>query len=156
MYKTIKSDVESALRKYRKPLNVIEGFSGPGGMSLGLQKKKLGVVPGELDVFAGGPTCQGFSKQKRGAHLGDKRNELALEYIRLVKEFEPKFFFFENVAVFGQKRIKEFLKKMHEELDTYQINAFFLNSANFGLAQTRQRFVVVGKRNDVASSFILP
>lgn len=197
LYKTIKSDVESALRKHRKPLNVIEGFSGPGGMSLGLQNagfhlkyafdisekavsthnanlgnhaevkdarevdgfevmRKLGLAPGELDVFAGGPPCQGFSKQKRGAHLGDKRNELVLEYIRLVKEFEPKFFFFENVAVFGQKRGKEFLKKMHEELDTYQINAFFLNSANFGLAQTRQRFVVVGKRDDIASSFILP
>ncbi|MCC5847613.1 MAG: DNA cytosine methyltransferase [Verrucomicrobia bacterium] len=180
-----------------KPFTYVEGFSGPGGMSLGLQRAgfqlkyafdisekavsthnanlgnhaevkdarevdgftlmdQWGIQPKDLDLFAGGPPCQGFSKQKRGAHLGDKRNDLVLEYIRLVKEFEPKFFFFENVAVFGQKRGREFLHKMHEELHDYQINAFFLNSANFGLAQTRQRFVVVGKHIDVAASFVLP
>src|SRR3954466_13455801 len=32
------------------------------------------LAPGELDLLAGGPPCQGFSKQKRGAHLGDRRN----------------------------------------------------------------------------------
>ncbi len=117
---------------------------------------KVGLKPGEVDLFAGGPPCQGFSKQKRGAHLGDRRNELVYEYIRIVNEVSPKFFFFENVAVFGQKRGREFLQKMHDELDGYQINAFFLNSANFGLAQTRQRFVVVGKRIDISASFVLP
>lgn len=37
------------------------------------------LEPGDLDLFAGGPPCQGFSKQKRGAHLGDLRNELVRE-----------------------------------------------------------------------------
>ena len=32
--------------------------------------RSSGRESGELDLFAGGPPCQGFSKQKRGAHLG--------------------------------------------------------------------------------------
>ncbi len=66
------------------------------------------IKKGQLDLFAGGPPCQGFSKQKRGAHLGDPRNRLVLEYIRLVKETEPKFFMLENVAMLGQKRGRDF------------------------------------------------
>src|SRR5437879_1498737 len=43
----------------------VTGFSLRAGASL--QQGE------ELDLFAGGPPCQGFSKQKRGAHLGDER-----------------------------------------------------------------------------------
>jgi len=46
----------------------------------------------ELDLLAGGPPCQGFSKQKRGAHLGDPRNELVLEFLRLIRELRPRAF----------------------------------------------------------------
>jgi DNA (cytosine-5)-methyltransferase 1 len=46
---------------------------------------------GRLDLFAGGPPCQGFSKQKRGSHLGDERNGLVFEFARLVREACPRF-----------------------------------------------------------------
>lgn len=36
----------------------------------------------KVDLFAGGPPCQGFSKQKRGAHKGDDRNRLASVGVR--------------------------------------------------------------------------
>lgn len=54
---------------------------------------ELGIKRGDLDLFAGGSSCQGFSKQKRGAHLGDSRNDLVKEYIRIVSELQPRFFF---------------------------------------------------------------
>ena len=111
---------------------------------------------GELPLFAGGPPCQGFSKQKRGAHLGDERNALIFEYVRLVRELRPKFFFFENVAIFGQKRGREYVAEMHRLLDDYQVQFNFVNSADFGLAQTRERFLVVGHRLDLNASFAFP
>lgn len=139
------------------PYGVVEGFSGPGGMSLGLHRagfellaafdvdakavethcknlgargfvadasvltsaellERAGVKAGDLDLFAGGPPCQGFSKQKRGAHLGDDRNVLVRHYLRLVREMRPRFFFFENVAIFGQKRGREYIREMFSTL----------------------------------------
>ena len=118
--------------------------------------ERAGVKEGELDLFAGGPPCQGFSKQKRGAHLGDERNRLVLEYVRLIKEITPKFFMLENVSMLGQKRGKIFIEAIEEELTNYILHPHFFNSADYGLAQTRERFIIIGKRKDLTASFSVP
>lgn len=118
--------------------------------------KPAGLKPGDLTLFAGGPPCQGFSKQRRGAHLGDERNDLVSHYIRLIEEMRPRFFFFENVAIFGQKRGREYIRDMHGRLTGYIIEFKFVNSADYGLAQTRERFLVVGRRLDQRVSFTFP
>lgn len=117
-----------------------------------------GVKRGELDLFAGGPPCQGFSKQKRGAHNGDERNRLVLEYARLVSEIAPRFFLLENVAIFGQKRGRALLEKICRRLEPhgYQFFPHFYNCADYGLAQTRERFVLVGARGAGAEKFRIP
>ena len=175
----------------------VEGFCGPGGISLGLHQagftvacafdidekavetynrnlgakafvadaaslngrdllRRAGVRKGELALFAGGPPCQGFSKQKRGAHLGDDRNALVPHYIRLVQELRPRFFLFENVAIFGQKRGRDHLRVMFATLADYRIYPHFYNSADYGVPQTRERFIAVGRRSDVACGFHVP
>jgi DNA (cytosine-5)-methyltransferase 1 len=111
---------------------------------------------GEVALLAGGPPCQGFSKQKRGAHLGDKRNDLVLEYVRLVEEVFPRFLLFENVAIFGQVRGQRYLQEMQKRLTDYVLIPGFYNAADYGLPQTRQRFVVVGKRRDQRVAFHPP
>lgn len=118
--------------------------------------KRISLSVGDLPLFAGGPPCQGFSKQKRGAHNGDDRNFLVSHYIRLVKEMQPKFFLFENVAIFGQKRGEKYIKEMFSVLRNYILYPHFYNCADYGLAQTRQRFIVVGRRNDIQASFHIP
>jgi DNA (cytosine-5)-methyltransferase 1 len=176
---------------------VIEGFSGPGGLSLGLEMagfglalafdndewtvkthcrnlkdrcvladaaeltgadllKRCGLRVGELPLLSGGPPCQGFSKQKRAAHLGDGRNALIREYVRLVNELRPRFFLLENVAIFGQKRGREYLAEMFKKLTDYRIYPHFYNSADYGLAQTRERFIAVGCRLDQQATFRVP
>lgn len=193
----IRQEIDQALDQRPRPYRLIEGFCGPGGMSLGLQQagfqiaaafdidapsiathnrnlgnhgvvknaeevsgfalmSQLGIKRGELDLFAGGPPCQGFSKQKRGAHLGDSRNDMVLEYIRIVNELLPRFFFFENVAIFGQKRGKHYIAMMHDTFGDYEISPCFINSADFGLPQARERFLVVGRRRDVLGAFSFP
>jgi DNA (cytosine-5)-methyltransferase 1 len=180
-----------------KAYGFIEGFCGPGGMSLGLEAahfkpllafdldekavethsrnikgpcivadaskltapellRKTKQQEGELALFAGGPPCQGFSKQKRGAHLGDQRNELIYDYIRLLSGIRPRFFLFENVAIFGQKRGKEYMDEMVRRFQDYRLYPHFYNTADYGLAQTRERFVIVGKRRDQKVSFRIP
>lgn len=194
--RAIDREVILTLAKERE-YGLIESFSGPGGMSLGLElagfcllyafdydKKTVdthrrnlsnrcferdasevrgaeilelcSMRKGELPLFSGGPPCQGFSKQKRGAHLGDERNKLILEYMRLIIEIEPRFFLFENVAIFGQKRGQKYIQEMSRTLKEYTLYPHFYNSADYGLAQTRQRFIMVGCRKDQGVRFHLP
>ena len=109
-----------------------------------------------LDLFAGGPPCQGFSRQKRGAHLGDDRNKLVLEFARLVRETSPRFFLLENVDQLGQKRGVTFVEELARRLSEYILYPRFYNSADFGVPQTRNRYVVVGKRRSITSAFAPP
>jgi len=111
----------------------------------------------DLDLFSGGPPCQGFSKQKRGAHNGDSRNQLIGEFVRLVDELRPKFFLLENVAIFGQKRGRQYLRDLEHTLSEHYLTfPKFYSSADYGLAQTRERFILVGQRNDVPGAFAPP
>lgn len=115
------------------------------------------VSVGELALFSGGPPCQGFSKQRRGAHIfDDPRNELIKDYARLVKEIKPKAIILENVAIFGQKRGLPYLRELEEYIESYVLYPNFYNAADFGLAQTRQRFVLVGIRKDFSLPFVKP
>lgn len=109
----------------------------------------------DLDLLAGGPPCQGFSKQKRGAHLGDKRNTLVVEFLRLVEEVKPKAFLMENVAIMAQIRGRHLVERFHQ-LEGYQLIGNFYIAANYGVAQTRERYILVGIRNDQPGSFYVP
>lgn len=105
--------------------------------------REIGLT--RIDLLSGGPPCQGFSKQKRGAHNDiDERNGLVREYGRLVQETKARAFLFENVEIFGQKRGAQFIGHIERELADYRIYKFFVCSSNFGLAQRRGRFLMIG------------
>jgi len=109
----------------------------------------------KVDVISGGPPCQGFSKQKRGAHLlQDRRNSLVLDYARIVDETKARAFIFENVAIFGQKRGGDLIEEVRQRLDNYWIYTYFVSSSDFGLAQKRGRFLMIGI--DRSESDIIP
>lgn len=111
----------------------------------GNQLLQLAGITSRLDLFSGGPPCQGFSKQRKGAHLlDDKRNKLVLEYSRLINEINPRAFLFENVEIFGQKRGKEIIHELKSKLSNYNIYSFFICSSDFGVAQKRGRFIMIG------------
>ncbi|MBO9703674.1 MAG: DNA cytosine methyltransferase [Sporocytophaga sp.] len=118
--------------------------------------RELGLEEGELDLFAGGPPCQGFSRQKKGAENGDERNNLVLDYARLVTQLSPKVFLLENVDMLGLKRGEEFLKKIKRRLSNYNLYPNFYNSADYGVPQTRVRFITIGVRKDIEIPFEIP
>lgn|SRR5574341_1590357 len=53
----------------------------------------------EIDLLLGGSPCQGFSKAGKGLNFDDPRSRLFFEYVRLLKETQPRWFLFENVVM---------------------------------------------------------
>lgn len=110
-------------------------------------EKDLGGPLGTVDVVIGGPPCQGFSIQRRGAD-NDPRNQLVLEYARLIKEIQPRFFVMENVSGILSKRGKPYLDALRSELESagYIIHMQKLTATDYGVPQLRKRVVIVGEK----------
>lgn len=79
--------------------------------------KQTGLKDGELDVFDGSPPCQGFSTAGK-RDFDDSRNQLFVEYVRLLNGLMPKVFVMENVSGMVKGKMKlifvEILKKLKE------------------------------------------
>lgn len=118
----------------------------------------LGHELGEIDVVIGGPPCQGFSVQRRGDNI-DPRNQLVLEYVRLLKEIKPKFFIMENVGGILSVRGKPFVKALFENMEAagYSILQKKLTASDFGVPQDRTRVIIVGElTNGEKTTFTYP
>lgn len=101
------------------------------------------------DVIAGGPPCQGFS------NLGEKvpndpRNQLWRQYVRAVLDVRPKVFVLENVPPILKSQEYQELRGLLEK-EGYSIEGRVLNSADFGVPQTRRRAFVIGTLRGVPS-----
>ena len=106
----------------------------------------LGHDLSSVDVVIGGPPCQGFSVQRRGDD-NDPRNNLVLEYARMIQELSPKLFVMENVGGLLSKRGKPYLEKLRKKLGTvgYDIKIKKLTASEYGVPQSRKRVFIVGE-----------
>jgi DNA (cytosine-5)-methyltransferase 1 len=147
---------EWAIRTYRRNLGEHACQGDLSLLSADAIRKASGLGNTDIDLLAGGPPCQGFSKQKRGAHLGDERNRLIGEFFRLVTEFRPRAFLLENVAQVAQARGRKLVAEATAALHDYGLTPHFYIAADYGTAQTRERFVLVGIRKDVKGTFYIP
>jgi DNA (cytosine-5)-methyltransferase 1 len=98
----------------------------------------------KVDIVIGGPPCQGFSPlNMRG--VGLERRTLWREYLRALEEAEPVAFLMENVPQL--LRSAEYLRfKEAAGALGFEVVGEVLNAADFGVAQTRKRAIVVGSR----------
>lgn len=107
---------------------------------------------GELDLLAGCPPCQGFSALRtkhRQTAVDDHRNDLVLEFLRLIHETKPRFVLMENVP--GLKKdglLRQFTDSLTR--DGYSVSCDTLDVATFGVPQRRRRFVLVAARETEA------
>lgn len=109
-------------------------------------EEDLGHALGPIDVMIGGPPCQGFSVQRRGGDV-DPRNELVLEYCRLIREIGPRIFVLENVGGLTSTRGKPYIKILSETLNAagYTIQMQKLTASDYGVPQDRKRVILVGQ-----------
>lgn len=116
-----------------------------------------GINRGDLFLLAGGPPCQGFSIQRRGADT-DPRNRLVFKYAQLVDELFPKYFVMENVTGIAGKRGKTILENLLDKLGNigYKVHINLLDAQDYGVPQRRKRYIIVGERNDMGSYYEYP
>ncbi len=191
-----------------RPLQVVDLFSGCGGMSLGLQRANYHVLGGVeinrqaiatyaknlfrgtdeqelaihsaphditdfpperfmrevlhkenpenlVDIIAGGPPCQAFSRigraklravrQNPDAFRIDERSSLYLHYLEYVEFFRPLAVIMENVTDimnYGGKNVAEEIALSLEELG-YHCQYTMLNTVHYGIPQLRLRFYLI-------------
>lgn len=102
----------------------------------------------EADVVIGGPPCQGFSNLGKRS-TSDKRNGYWSHYVDVVATVRPQVFVLENVERFLKSiQFRHLLLETQKtgRLSDYTIEPYVLKAANYGVAQKRQRAVVIGTR----------
>lgn len=115
--------------------------------------ERTGLQPGQLDVFDGSPPCQGFSTAGK-RDMGDNRNQLFREYVRLLRGLRPKAFVMENVSGMVKGKMKLIFVEILKELKAsgYKVSARLLNAMYFGVPQSRPRMIFVGVRDDLGKA----
>ncbi len=75
-------------------------LSGQGDVTrlTGADLRRIRGFDGDVHLMVGGPPCQSFSPGGKRAALSDPRGNLIYEYLRLIREVQPRFFVLENVA----------------------------------------------------------
>ncbi len=111
----------------------------------------------DTDIVIGGPPCQGFSSaNKHHRVINDPRNELYKYFIQVVEKLVPKIVVMENVR--GMLKVADQVVEDYEAIDAvkdgfryhYTVDYRLLNSADFSVAQSRERLIYIAIRSDVA------
>ncbi len=136
----------------------IEEIGAAGVVSL----IKLTIQTGKQIGIIGGPPCQGFSSANVNSSATDPRNNLARIYMDIVgllcEEYDVKFAVMENVTGIQAAKHKPTFSKLQSNLVSHGFNIFVseLNSANFGVPQSRKRVFLVGLSADENQHFDFP
>jgi len=110
-------------------------------------EKDLGIKASEIDIIVGGSPCQAYSTVGKRL-IDDPRGKLFQEYYRVLKEFNPKFFLFENVKGLLSMQGGELLKTIISLFESlgYKVQYKLLNAADYGAPQIRERVVIIGSK----------
>lgn len=118
-------------------------------------ERDLNVRASEIDVIVGGPPCQAYSTVGKRL-IDDPRGELFQEYYRVLKEFNPELFLFENVKGLLSMQGGELLETIISLFESlgYKVQYKLLNAADFGAPQIRERVIIIGSK--LRSHFLYP
>jgi len=107
-----------------------------------------GLEPGGLDLLDASPPCQGFSTAGK-RQVADPRNDLFLEFVRLVKELQPKVFVMENVSGLVKGKMKGRFIEIMQTLKAlpYQVRCRKMNAMFYGVPQSRERLIWIGMKD---------
>lgn len=136
-----------------------------GDITIDNTKEKIlnSIGEREVDLLIATPPCQGMSTAGKQDKC-DFRNTLICHAVEMVERINPKYIFFENVPeqlntniyCEGEKmKIPDYLK--YTLGDKYDFNSnFLINSADYGVPQTRERAIILLTRKDVNFRWTFP
>lgn len=140
--------IHCAVHKFNFPDTVVISRSVVG-LSGAQIRLAAGIGTRQVDCVFGGPPCQGFSLIGHRV-LDDPRNNLVLEFVRIVSELGARTFVFENVRGLTVGRHRAFLDELVEAFDDagYDIRLPWqvLDAASYGVPQHRQRLILCGAK----------
>ena len=115
-------------------------------------------INGDVDGIIGGPPCQSWSEAGSLGGINDARGQLFFDYIRILKEFHPKFFLAENVSGMLANRHSIAVQKILELFDEagYEVSFTLVNAKDYGVAEERKRVFYIGFRKDLHMEFGFP
>ncbi len=120
--------------------------------------KATGIKEGELTLLAGGPPCQGFSKNvpRKYRFLDDKNNLLIKIFLDYCEALQPTMILMENVAEMKNGFQQSYTEEILERLNYvgYEVTNVVLNAANYGIPQRRRRAFFLA--NKLGIKFIKP
>jgi DNA (cytosine-5)-methyltransferase 1 len=112
--------------------------------------ERLGLEPGDLDLLAGCPPCQGFSTLRTfngGKDIVDPMNDLIFQFLRFVRVFKPKTLMVENVpGLVRDDRLRRFSKSLAGM--GYKQRIDVLDAADFGVPQRRRRMILLAAKSE--------
>ena len=130
---------------------------------------QAGLKPRELQLLAGGPPCQPFSKSAywsngNGLRLNDPRAHTLRGYARVVEATLPEVLLLENVKGLAYKKKDEGIQLLHRELaavnrrhgTSYALQEIHLNAAAYGVPQMRERLFLVASVDGRSVEMPLP
>ncbi|MET8447056.1 DNA cytosine methyltransferase [Streptomyces sp. NPDC005209] len=121
----------------------------------GFDPAELGLVPGELDLLAGGVPCPPFSAA--GKQLGrDDERDLFPTMLRLVDDLDPKAVMIENVRGLLDPKFAEYREEIIKGLESLGYEACYwdiLEAKNYGVPQLRPRAILVAMKPEYARHF---
>ena len=114
--------------------------------------------PDNIDGIIGGPPCQSWSEAGALRGIDDARGQLFFEYIRILKDKQPKFFLAENVSGMLANRHSEAVKNIVSMFEDcgYDVSITLVNAKDYGVAQERKRVFYIGFRKDLGVEFEFP
>lgn len=142
-----------------------------GGDIRGLEAEDLlsmtGMNVGEPFLICGGPPCQPFSTAGKRLGILDPRGSLFMDFIRMIDYIRPRFFVMENVKGIMSSPLKHLPTEEQDKTDPKQqsgtvlgviLSEFnklgyrtvygVLDAVNYGVPQFRERFVLIGSRDN--------
>lgn len=125
------------------------------------------LSPGEPFLICGGPPCQPFSTAGKRLGINDPRGSLFMDFIRMIDFIRPRFFIMENVKGIVSAPLKQVPLSQRDKGDPEQklgivldviLSEFrklgyktvygILDAVNYGVPQFRERFVLIGSRDN--------
>ncbi|MCI7814219.1 MAG: DNA cytosine methyltransferase [Lachnospiraceae bacterium] len=115
-------------------------------------------IDGEVDGIIGGPPCQSWSEAGALRGIEDARGQLFFDYIRILKDFQPKFFLAENVSGMLANRHSEAVKNILNLFDEagYDVSLNLVNAKDYGVAEERKRVFYIGFKKEWKMKFQFP